>query len=349
MLTLLDIEHILTFYSLGQLYGITQSGRGFVNETAFIQTSSGRYVVRRNHRRLNKAAQERRHMLITHLCERGFPTAALVPTNDGDTLLELGGRLFEIMTYVRGEDFDPNHLTQRYSVGGTLARYHEIVQDITAVAEESQQRYSALNIMALIENLLMRDVMGELYEPLMWYSRRAAELRTAFTESAYTALPHLLIHGDVHRDNWLFSGDKVIALLDYDQVTWDARIVDIADALIAFATSNESTGEMLWGVFSGSLDIAHATALIEGYMTVAPLTPSELQILPLLVEIVWLQGELGRVISTPDGAPDYHQSVLDQGCWLSQWMQEHREELTSRWLELGEQMADAEYAPAIAA
>lgn len=351
MLTLLDIERVLTFYALGTLYGVTQASRGFVNETAFIQTSSGRYVVRRNHRRLGKAAQLYRHELINHLCEQDFPTPALIPTRDGETLLELEGRFFEIMTYVEGEDFDPNRPQQRTSVGATLARYHQAVQDFPPppFGDQSQQRYSSLNIMALIENLLMRDVMGELYVPLMWYSKRASELRSAFSEAAYARLPHLIIHGDIHRDNLLFAGDDVIALLDYDQIAWDARIVDIADALIAFATSSDSGNQLMWGVFRGPLDVAHTEALIGGYTAVAPLTTIEIRMLPVLIELLWLQGELGRVMSTPDGAPDYHQSVLDQGRWLSEWMGEHGDLLVNRWLELREHAPQAEHAPAIAA
>ena len=37
------------------------------------------------------------------------------------------------------------------------------------------------------------------------------------------AAPHLPIHGDVHADNFRFVGDRVAALLDFDQAEWEAR------------------------------------------------------------------------------------------------------------------------------
>jgi hypothetical protein len=37
------------------------------------------------------------------------------------------------------------------------------------------------------------------------------------------------------------------------------------------------------------------------------------------------------VISTPEGAPEYHMSVLDQGRVLVEWIERRREELVGRW------------------
>lgn len=355
MLTLIDIERILTFYDLGKLYGVTQAYRGFVNETAFIQTSTGRYVVRRNHRRLSEAAQRYRHTLISRLVEHDFPTAALIPTHESDTLLKLDGRLHEIMTYVHGTDYDPNHHQQLASIGETLAQYHQIVESMSPPPDGTPPRYTPMNAMALIETLLVRDVMGELYTSLAWYSRRAAQLRTTLSESLYESLPHTVIHGDIHRDNILFTNDEVLALLDYDQATWDARIVDIADALVAFTTTTDKSGKMMWGLFQGPLDEEQATRFVEAYTTVFPLTAAEVTALPAVVELLWLQGELGRVISTPEGAPDYHLSVLEQGQILSEWMEQNSKRLIARWkkvnadLDVGEPLGKVVLEPALAA
>ncbi len=354
MLTLIDIEQILTFYDLGELYGVTQAYRGFVNETAFINTSAGRFVVRRNHRRLSEAAHLYRHALINRLVANDFPTPALVPTRNGETLLRLDGRLHEILTFVQGTDYAPQRPQQLASIGKTLAHYHQIVRDMPPPLEEPTLRYSPMNAMALIETLLVRDIMGELYVPLSWYSKRTAQLRQTLSEKLYLSLPHCVIHGDIHRDNILFANDDVLALLDFDQTTWDARLVDIADALVAFATATDKSGKMMWGLFQGPLDEEQSTRFIAAYAEVAPLTPGEITALPVMVELLWLQGELGRVISTPEGAPDYHQSVLDQGQMLSEWMEQHRKQLIARWNKVneeavGEPLGKAIREPALAA
>lgn len=325
---------MLSFYDLGTPGRVRQAAHGYVNETAFAETSCGCFVVRRNHLRLGEAAHRYRHRLIARLRERDFPAPALIPARDGATLLMLDGRFYEVYAYVGGEDYDPGRPRQLSNIGATLARYHHAVECFPPPAQPAPPRYSPQDLMAPIERLLERDVMAELLDPLAWYGARVAYLRAALPEAAYEALPHLVIHGDIHSDNLRFAGDEVSALLDYDQATWDARIVDLADALVAFA-SVPAPGPQSWGVYRGPLDESLAATLLATYAGVFPLTTVEIALLPVLVEVLWLRGELGRVLSTPEGAPDYHQAVLDQGCRLSEWIAARRDCLIARWSDLG--------------
>lgn len=333
MLTTADIAQVLSHYDLGKLSNVTQASRGFVNETAFVQTATDRLVVRRNQRRLSEATQRYRHQIINRLYEQGFPTPALIPTNDGDTLLKLDGRTFEIMTFVKGEDFNSERPQQLTSVGEMLAHYHNIVRDMPPPPDENPRRYSPQGVLAMNETLLKRDMMGDLTPMLSWYDLRGARLRSLLPDETYDRLPHLPIHGDIHRDNVLFAGDQVVALLDYDQVAWDTPVADLADALVAFASVDKPC-ILNWGVFQGPLDEERAELLIEGYTRVAGLSPLEISMLPVLLEVLWLEGELGRAISTPEGDPDYHLAVLQQGHDLSRWLDANRERLMEQWTAL---------------
>lgn len=335
MLLPLDIGRVLQHYNLGNLESASKAFHGFVNETAFVKTSQGRFVMRRNHRRLSEEVHRYRHALMARLRERGFPTPAPIPTKDGETLLVLDGRSYEVTPFIEAQDYDPNRPAQLLSVGETLAHYHRAVKDFPPPpGDTGVPRYSGQDVMALSERLLERDIMGDLYDMLMWYDLRAAKLRN-ITGSHYASLPHVVIHGDVHRDNFLFHDDTVVALLDFDQAAWDARIADIADLIVGFATDCTATTNVItWGVYKGPIAVECATDMLAAYHAVAPLTEAEVALLPTLIELLWLQGELGRVFSTPEGAPDYHQSVLDQGRWLSEWMQDHSDYLVSRWNNL---------------
>lgn len=344
MLTTSDITRVMDLYDLGRLRNVTQARRGFVNETAFLHTDRGRFVMRRSHRRLSEAALRYRHRLITWLINHDFPAPDIIPSRTGETLVELSGRFYEVRAFVEGGDFDPSRPGQLVSVGAILARYHEAVRGFQRPSDISEPRYSPQTILGLTERLLERDMMGELYDWLSWYDMRAAQLRQILPPASYASLPHLVIHGDIHSDNLLFAGDEVAALIDYDQATWDARIVDVADALIGFATSSGQTKQLQWGVYQGPLDPDNAARLISGYAEIAPLSRVEIEMLPLIVELVWMQGELGRVISTPEGSPEYHQDVLNQGRWLSQWIQERGQSLAAQWLAASMQAADQAHA-----
>jgi homoserine kinase type II len=331
MLATTEIAAVLAQYELGALHEAVPASHGGVNETAIITTSRGRFVLRRNHRRISAAAQRYRHLLMEWVRRHGVPTPALIPARSGSTLCLIAGRSYEIQQHITGGDVDPSRPQQLDSIGATLARYHEAVRGFPPPPKAAGPRYCPDRLAGLSEQLLERDVLGELHEALACYDRATAYLRAQLPASTYAALPQLVIHGDVHLDNVLVRGDAVAALLDYDQVSWDARLVDVADALVAFATAQPSDPFADWGVYRGPLDEQRATRLIATYTSVAALSATELALLPAMVEVLWLAGELGRVISTPEGSPDYHLAVLEQGRRLSAWMHTHGPPLAQNW------------------
>lgn len=338
MLTTAVITEVLSHYDLGTVQGTISALRGFVNETASVQTSEGQFVVRRNNRRNSEAALRYRHGLITRLYTHDFPTASLLPARNGDTLLALDGRFYEVLSFVRGNAGNADQPQNLLNVGATLAHYHTLVQACPPPPDAQRLRYSPHTLLGMTEELLKHDEMGDLTSIVSWYDARIAYLRKLLPPEKYTQLPHLCIHGDIHRNNLLFAEDRVAALLDFDQVAWDTPLCDLADALVAFASCKAAT--TTWGIFPGPLDEEQADLLIEGYTSVMPLGREEITALMIILEVLWLQGELGRVLSTPEGAPDYHLSVLDQGCQLSRWLNERREYLTNRWLQIANGTTD---------
>ncbi len=334
MLTTAHIQTVLTHYDLGTIQRVTPTCQGNVNATAFVETTYGRFVVRRNQHHVNEAFHRYRHALIAHLYEHNFPVPALIPTRNGTTMLKLDGQLYEVQLFVEGKDYNPDQPQQLTSIGTTLAHYHRIVQELDRMPGEAIPRYSPRCIQGLTERLMECDVMGDLWPSLTWYDARAAQLRAALDIPSYTRLPHRIIHGDMHADNLRFAGNRVVALLDYDQIAWDARIVDLADTLVSFATDTSYAGQFLWGVFKGPLHPERATRILAAYMRVVPLTRRELETLPELIELMWLQGALGRVTSTLEGSIEYHLDLLGQGRWLSGWMRQHSPLLVEQWMAL---------------
>lgn len=327
MLTQYDVERALQNYDLGTVRSAHPASHGVVNETAFAETSKGRYVVRRNQRKIGRASIVLRHRLMAWLRARGFPAPRLITTRSGESSIELDGRIFEVFNFIDGDEFNAERPAHISGTGSILARYHSAVEDFPHSPAYQGPRYTTQSLPGLIERIMERDVMGDLVEPLNWYDRRASDLRRALPEAVYESLPYVLIHGDVHRDNLIFRGDVVAALIDFDQVTMDARLVDLADAMVDFAVGPAPHDWYPWGVYAGPLDATRVRNLLEGYNEALPLTDGERAALPVLIEVIWLQGNLRRVLMTSDAEPDYHLEVLGQGRRLSQWLHEHREVL----------------------
>lgn len=330
MLTQYDVERALQSYDLGTVRSASPASHGVVNETAFAETSKGRYVVRRNQRKIGRASILLRHRLMAWLRTRGFPAPRLITARSGETAVELDGRIFEVFTFIDGDEFNPDRTAHLSGAGAILAYYHSAIEDFPDPPPYQGPRYTTQSLPGLIERIMQRDMMGDLTEPLNWYDRRASDLRRALPEQAYEALPYVLIHGDVHRDNLIFRGDAVAALIDFDQVTMDARLVDLADAMVDFAVGPAPDDWYPWGVYAGPLDATRARTLLDGYSQALPLTDAERTALPIMIEVIWLQGNLRRVLMTSDAEPDYHLEVLGQGRRLSQWLHDHREVLVAK-------------------
>ena len=82
----------------------------------------------------------------------------------------------------------------------------------------------------------------------------------------FTDLPRGPIHADLFRDNVLFDGGRLVALLDCEQASSRTWVYDLAVCLNAWC-------------FSGPLQPALVAALVEGYRTVRELEPTEYPLL----------------------------------------------------------------------
>lgn len=332
MLTHDEISRVLAHYDVGELRSVRAANRGMINETAFIETSVGRFVIRRNRRVSGLQSITFRHRLFDWLRQRGFPAPRILPARNGETMVIVNDRVYELSIFIIGDEFNPARPQQLSDIGRVLASYHRAVAGFPDLPPASTPRYLPSSLRSLTERLITRDLLGELTIPLHWYERRIADLCHKLSDEAYTALPHLLIHGDVHRDNLIFRGDAVAALIDYDQVCVDARLVDVADALVDMAIGTPPPGWSTWGVYRAPLDLERVRLLLHAYNAIMPLSRQEATALTVMLEVVWLQGNLRRTLSTPDAEPEYHLELLGQGQWFSEWMDRHRDQVLSAGL-----------------
>jgi homoserine kinase type II len=91
----------------------------------------------------------------------------------------------------------------------------------------------------------------------------------------YSDLPKGLIHGDLFRDNTLFVGDELSAILDFTTVTHDDWLMDIAITMNDFCTNYPDV----------DLNKEHVDAFITAYESVRRLTKDERLALPLYLHL----------------------------------------------------------------
>jgi Ser/Thr protein kinase RdoA (MazF antagonist) len=96
----------------------------------------------------------------------------------------------------------------------------------------------------------LRD-LGELYSPAIlranldslaniWKVDRhpeMAQIVRQLEDHADDLVARFAQHGDYYADNLIFGDDHIVGVVDYEKALWQPRIVELAEALIYFASS----------------------------------------------------------------------------------------------------------------
>jgi len=314
-----ELQRALDHYDLGNQRIVWRVERGFVNENWVVETDRGRYFVKRRHPDLRQPDVVRaQHSLVEHLREREFPAPAIVPTLRGETLLHLEGELFEVQEYVDGAPYDRERAAHFREAALTLGRFHRCVRGFAPRAlRRPDPLYAPKLLRARLDDLIAAWKLdrGASFERVVRRLRaHSADLAARF--AAHGALPRLVIHGDYYAGNLLFQGDCVVGVVDYDKARWQPRVVELAEALIYFASPRPGHLEHL--VYPGFLQWEPFSRFLRRYAAAITLDEREARALPDYVRCIWLEVSLQRLLEQGPRPPEA-QEALREALALGDW------------------------------
>jgi homoserine kinase type II len=328
-----ELAQVSARYNLGELRAAHRVERGFVNENWGVETTQGRYFLKRRHPDLRQPEVIRaQHALMARLRRAGFPAPAVVPTVSGETFLVLDGECYEVHGYIEGQPYDHDRPAHLEAAAVTLGRYHIHVRGFAPRAMRAQgDLYSPTilrtNLTHLIEAWeLERD--PALAQVVRQLEDHAADLADGFTH--HGALPRLVIHGDYYAGNLLCEGDRIVGVVDYDKARWQPRVVELAEALIYFASPRP--GHLRYLVYPGFLQWEPFTRFLHHYARAVVPEPREVYALPDYVRCIWLSVSLQRLREKGQGFhPTEALGALREVVALGDWAQAH----AGRMVEVG--------------
>lgn len=321
-----EIKRVLHKYDLGQLKGARQIERGFVNKNWTIETTHGRYFLKCRHPELrNPDLILTQRALISHLRHLGFPVPKILKGISGDTFVLLDGEFYEIQEFIEGSSYQHNRLAHLQEAAAKLGNYHACVQGFKPVAlQDTGSLYNPAvltarltdlkNSYALKQDLLIQQIVQEL-------ESHAGDLATRFDK--HGGLPYLFIHGDYHAGNLIFERNHIIGVVDYDKARWQPRVVEVAEALIYFASPRP--GHLKHLVYPGFLEWEKFTRFLGYYAQGLGFDKGPVP----AVNLPLLDSEARKTIATEDiilkkkevlALPDYIRCI-----WLSIALQNIRE------------------------
>jgi homoserine kinase type II len=274
-LSLSDIQLFATNYGLNVVdYQAIQSG--IENSNFFISTEAGKDYVLTLFEELN--AQEAAFLapLLQHLQQAGVLVAAPLVANNGQSLLTLKDKPAQLAPRIVGQH--PLQVTpvQAQAMGEQLAKLHLTLKKYPLKRTNAhgatwwqKEAAKARNGMSNIEQLILDTVLNDFEE----------------TIEDFDDLPQGLIHGDLFRDNTLFEGDKLSAILDFSEASKDYWLLDIAITMNDFCSDwpNVGLNKPLFDTF------------LLGYGQVRTLTDDEQEVLPTFLAMAATRFWLSRL------------------------------------------------------
>jgi Ser/Thr protein kinase RdoA (MazF antagonist) len=160
----------------------------------------------------------------------------------------------------------------------------------------------------------------------LFYALEKSEEVLGLLDWLYPELPLLTIHGGCRRGRALFSGDRLVTMLDFDSARYEARILDLAIALHDFA---RVFGERGSPDFKVPLDLEVVSGFLGAYLQVNPLEPAEVEALPALLAARLLKRALGKYCSMIEEArvSQGHVRKTAQEVARVRWLEAHGQEL----------------------
>jgi homoserine kinase type II len=315
-----DAAAILAAYDLGKLQHCTYVERGYVNEKWLMETGTGQFLLKRRHASLRKPGLvQAQHALVRYLLRAGFPAPALVCTRYGNRLLVYREEVYEVQEYIPGHPFDPAAAGHLAAAARMLSFYHRAVMRFDHKAlHQPVPRYGSSALRTAVGALVdawRLPVPPELELLLRQLVEHVRDLEGRY--QAFGPLPELVIHGDYHGGNLIFRGDQIVGVVDYDLAHWCSRMMEVAEALIAFCTDPELQLKHI--VYSGALDLERVSSFLTAYQEEASLSEAEIRALPDLVRSIWLCAALDPPLEPQLSLQDAP-NALPEILALAQWV-----------------------------
>lgn len=278
-----DIVEIMRSYPFGEVVECRRLEGGTMNTTFRVVTEE-RIVAVRIHNRGSRTLEhtEMELEILQHLRKLGFESLLVLAGADGRILQQWQQRYAVSVTeFIHGDTVGPGGLTPGLltNMGRLTARFERAMESFKVgiiPADETVFARSDYVLQALALESQRRWWDMDTGTIGVQWERACRSLMTH-----YASLKSNFIHGDIAPNNIIIDGDRVVALLDFDEWCYGPTIFDVAIALMEFA--------MFKGVV---MDDDLAVAYLAGYLGEGrTITSQEEEIILTAMEmtcVVWL-------------------------------------------------------------
>jgi homoserine kinase type II len=316
------IDEILAQYFPAGSWETRVGQSGANNTTRFVTVDDEQYVLRIYETHQDEEKVKYEHALLIALAEIPLPFSIPQPvqSRDGKTIVRTrDGKIAGLFRYLDGENPTLNELAEIRSFGRIAGQLSASLAHVQINQRPSYRPY--YEIENTHPSCSLQDILNFCKNPPGKFSEQTTNLRVIFEQltsfmeqtSILRQLPHQLVHGDLNASNILANEDGVVsAVIDFEFVTNDLRVMELAVCLSDFIQPSEDS-TITW---------AKINAFLTGYGQSLKLTESEIEAIPILIQLRSLDvfiHFLGRYldqVSSIDIVKEYIQKSAVRCNWI---------------------------------
>ncbi|MFZ7089315.1 phosphotransferase [Curtobacterium sp. RRHDQ10] len=231
------------------------------NALAWVRGGSRRAVLKWSVAPERFARLEVAAALTAWLGDRGLPVSRPLPTRDGLVQVVSDGVSMSLQDVVVGTVLDVHDPAQVQAAGAVLARLHGAMREFPQDGRDDAVAPPPVSLHEQVSGWLDG---GQDPDPSTTSARRL--LRRMLDTAPTADLPLQLVHGDYRAANILCTRSEIVAVLDFEELRFDHRVVELARSAVLLGTLFHD-----WGPVPESV----RREFLAGYESVDPLTADE--------------------------------------------------------------------------
>jgi len=299
-----EVQKILDHWGVGKIVRIDTDIPGWVNLNSLVETANGKFFLRLTYPERRESQDiEAEIRALTHLKDQGIPVITPLPTLDHKNIVEglIEDNLYFSLLFplAPGKNVNLPNASQIFSIGEMLGRLHHSFEGFPI--NIFRRKFDFMDELTSLDQRIRDKFQYQWPYPEIIQEEHFKQLwDTAFNN--FSGLYHqnedyfqkqMLSHGDFHHENLRFDGNKIVAVLDFDNLMLAPRAFDISISI----HHNLKLASQVKAVEAKTV----FQRLVEGYEKVHKLDQTELDIVLWLTQywlwthIPWLHYYSGEI------------------------------------------------------
>ncbi len=247
-----ELADILKHYAIGEPLKIKDIHEGYGNSNFKLTTTKGVYLLKICDEK-NTDQLHNQVTLLEHLHKHAYPTVYPILQKNNEAIYISNDYYVMIYPFLNGRTPDPSEQVSK-QIGEALATLHSILP----IPELPSFPMGITEISPFLEQV--KETQFVRHPFVTWLKSELEWIRPELDKP----LPTGLLHGDMFLDNTLFDGERMVAILDFEEVCHDKMLIDVAMTIIGCCYNSQH-----------QLDITSVHGFLEAYNRNRPLSDEE--------------------------------------------------------------------------